>query len=158
QMKKSEDGPADSGNYTQDLAEAHGDPITYLIIGRGMEVHRELGPGLDEVFYHRLLSSRLQGSGIPHQSKPRAELIYRGHVADVFVPDLVIPDRLVIELKAQRVGLTPECLTQLLSYLKFLRIPIGLLFDFGRERLIFQRVIHSEPDLEPFPDLKVPAF
>ena len=122
-----------------------GDALTYKVIGLAMKVHRALGPGLDEVFYHRLLSRQLASADVPHQFKPRTPLIYQGEVADVFEPDLVIPGRLVIELKAQRGGLAAESFTQLLSYLKFWRIPIGLLFEFSKERLIFQRVIRTEP-------------
>jgi GxxExxY protein len=143
-----------SGNFEQIC----GDPLTYKVIGLAMGVHTELGSGLDEIFYHRLLAARLNSACVLYQSKPRSELRYRDNVADVFEPDLVIADSLVVELKAQIGGLTAECLTRLLSYLKFWGGSVGLLFDFAKERLIFQRVIYTEADLAPFPTVTVPRF
>jgi GxxExxY protein len=78
-----------------------GDQVSYAVIGEAMWVHRELGPGLDEAFYHALLSHRLQAAGIEHLSKPREALIRRGRTADIFEPDLVLPSHLIPELKIQ---------------------------------------------------------
>ena len=77
------------------------------------------GPGLVEEFYHQDLVSRLTKAGIEHLSKPRRDLVYRGHVADTFEADLVFPDKLVPELKALRAGFESEHFTQLLAYCKF---------------------------------------
>ena len=74
------------------------DKLSYAVIGKAMEVHRELGPGVDECFYHELLVEKLCAAGIEHQSKPRGQLMHRGRVADVFEPDIVIGSRLVLEL------------------------------------------------------------
>ena len=112
------------------------EPVSYAIIGKAMEVHRELGPGLDEVFYHELLSERLRVAGIEHVSKPREALIHRGHTADIFEPDLVFPGALVAELKWLWGKFAPEHFVQLKCYLKFWRIADGLLLDFGKESLV----------------------
>src|SRR5581483_8016988 len=154
QMTKQKPLESPSGNSEQIC----GDPLTYKVIGLAMGVHTDLGPGLDEIFYHRLLAARLNSACIQYQFKPRSELRYHDKVADIFEPDLVIPSQLVMELKAQRGGFTPECLTQLLSYLKFWKVSVGLLFDFAKERLIFQRVIYTESELAPFPKADVPPF
>ena len=66
------------------------DRITYSLIGLAMEVHRELGPGLDEVFYHLLLGRKLRDAGIPHANKVRGQLIHRGVVADEFEADFLV--------------------------------------------------------------------
>src|SRR5688500_1091521 len=93
--------------------------LSYAIIGKAMEVHRELGPGLDEIFYHQLMSERLRAAGIDHLYKPRRELFHRGIAVDVFEPDLVFPDQLVAELKWLWRGFPAECFVQLTCYLKF---------------------------------------
>ena len=97
---------------------AQKDPFTHAVIGKAMEVHRELGPGLDEIFYHRLLSEKLVAAGIEHELKPRRELVHRGIVADIFEPDMVFPGRLIPELKVLRGPFAPAHFTQLICYLK----------------------------------------
>ena len=116
------------------------DPFSYAIIGKAMEVHRALGPGVDEVFYHNLLSERLRAAGIEHLSRPREQLIHRGIVADTFEADLVFPVRMIAELKCLRGSFDPESFVQLICYLKFWRVPAGLLFDFAKDSLLHQRV------------------
>lgn len=108
-----------------------------------MECHRELGPGLDEAFYHELLCEKLKTAGIPHQFKPKGRLIHRGIIADEFEADVLVSDELVLELKVLRDGFAPEHWLQIICYLKFWRSRAGLLFDFGKESLVHQRVVFS---------------
>ena len=126
--------------------------LSYAVIGKAMEVHRELGPGVDEVFYHELLSDRLRAAGIEHLSKPRQPLIHRGQVVDVFEPDLVFPDCLITELKWLWGAFAPEHYLQLKGYLKFWRIKDGLLLDFGKESLVQKRYLFED---SPAPTLDV---
>jgi len=116
------------------------DPFSYAVIGKAIEVHRELGPGVDEVFYHELLSERLRAAGIEHLCRPREQLLHRGIVADIFEADLVFPGKLVAELKCLRGAFEPEHYVQLICYLKFWRLPTGLLFDFAKDSLLHRRV------------------
>ena len=131
------------------------DPFTHLIIGKAMETHRALGPGLVEKFYHQDLVARLVAAGIEHESKPRRDLVYRGHVADTFEPNLVFPNRLIPELKALRGEFDPAHFTQLFTYQKFWSIPTGMLFDFGKASLVFKRVAYT-PAAADFPPVTVP--
>jgi GxxExxY protein len=114
-----------------------------------MRVHRELGPGLDEIFYHELLSAHLKAAGVEHLFKPRQALVHRGRTADVFEPDIVLPSRLIPELKVLWTGFAPENYVQLKSYLKFWKIPVGLLFDFGKESLIHERFVFTDVPAPP---------
>ena len=118
--------------------------MSYAVIGKAMEVHRELGPGVDERFYHELLGEKLGAAGIEHQSRPRGSLLYCGRVADVFEPDIVVGTRLVLELKWLWGEFAPEHFVQIKCYLKFWRIPDALLFDFGKESLISRRYMFTE--------------
>ncbi len=116
------------------------DPLSYAVIGFAMEAHRELGPGLDEAFYHELMARKLTAAGIPYQMKPRGRLMHRGLVADEFEADLIVAGKLAAELKVLWGGFAPEHLLQLICYLKFWRLDAGLLFDFGKEGLAQKRV------------------
>lgn len=119
------------------------DPLTHAIIGHAMKTHSDLGPGICENCYHQDIASRLSRAGIEYLSKPRRELIYKGYVADVFEPDIVIENQLITELKALRGGFAPEHFMQLLNYSKFWRISTGLLIDFGKASLIQKRMIYT---------------
>src|SRR6266446_6741679 len=107
------------------------DELTYVVIGKAMEAHRNLGPGLDEIFYHELLSSKLKVAGIEHERKPRGRIIHRGIVADHFEADIVVPRQLVAELKVLWEDFAPDHVTQIFCYQKFWRIDTGLLLDVG---------------------------
>ncbi len=133
------------------------DPFTHAVIGKAMEAHSALGPGLNEEFYHQELCARLCAAGIEHESKPRRQLVHRGFVADIFEPDLVFSHRLVPELKALRSGFDPEHFAQLIAYLKFHDIPTGMLLDFGKESLIFKRIVFT-PTVATFPAMEIPSF
>jgi GxxExxY protein len=120
------------------------DKFSYEVIGKVMEVHRELGPGLEEVFYHDLLAEKLAAAGIPHQVKPRGRLFHHGILADEFEPDFLVGQELIVELKALWGQFVPENLLQVICYLKFWGLPAGLLFDFGKESLLTKRIPHFE--------------
>jgi GxxExxY protein len=128
------------------------DPLTYAVIGAAMEVHTELGPGLDEEFYHRLLAARLSFKGTACESKLRSVLYHRTLKADEFECDLIVHGGMVGEFKvlSGADSFAPEHLAQLICYLKFWRVRTGLLFDFGKERLIHKRIVFTEA---PVPDL-----
>jgi len=131
------------------MMKTESDPFSYAIIGKAMETHRELGPGLDEHFYHDLLSLRLAEAGITHGSRVRESLVHRGQVADIFEADLLFPPKLVAELKCLRGGFDAEHYVQLLCYLKFWKAPSGLLFDFGKESLAYRRVNYTPANFPP---------
>ena len=133
------------------------DEFTYAVIGKAMEVHRQVGPGVDEAYYHELLSIRMREAGIHHLVRPREVLVHRGIVADQFEADLIAPERAVIELKCLRSVFNGEHYTQIMSYMKLWRIGVGLLFDFAKESLVYRRVIYSPvpmPELPPSDLLK----
>jgi GxxExxY protein len=121
------------------------DKFTYKAIGIAMKVHTELGPGLNETFYHDLLSGYLNDAGIPHRSHVKGRLIHKGVPADEFEADLLCSDQCILELKTLRGGFAPEHYVQLICYLKFWKIQTGLLVDFGKESLAYRRVNLPEP-------------
>jgi GxxExxY protein len=124
------------------------DKLSYSLIGVAMAVHRELGPGLDESFYHELMTRKLRTRGIAHEMKPRGQLIHRGIVADEFEADLIVEQALIAELKVLWGNFAPDHLLQLICYLKFWRLTAGLLFDFGKESLVYKRVPFVNRTLE----------
>ncbi len=96
-------------------------------------------------------------AGISHLSKPRRDLVYRGIVADTFEPDFVFENHFVPELKCLRGSFAAEHLVQLFSYCKFWRLRTSLLVDFGKQSLIWKRLLYRSHSAS-FPDIMSPGF
>src|SRR2546422_7591030 len=111
--------------------QAERDPLTGLVIGAAIEVHRELGPGLLESVYQLCLEHELKLRGIEHQPQVPLPIIYKGLSLDVDLRmDLFFPGRLVVELKAVE-KLLPIHEAQLLTYLRLSKTHTGLLINFN---------------------------
>jgi GxxExxY protein len=78
------------------------DPLTALVIGAAIEVHRELGPGLLESVYQKCMEIELRLQGQAFLPQAPLPLVYKGHHLgeDDFRMDLYFPGKLVVELKA----------------------------------------------------------
>lgn len=133
------------------------DPITHAFIGHAMKVHSLVGPGLNEEVYHQELVTALTAAGISHFSKPKRDLVYRGVVADTFEPDFVVENHFVPELKCLRGRFSAEHLVQLFGYCKFWRLRTSLLVDFGKQSLIWERLLYRSHSAS-FPEVKPPGF
>lgn len=104
--------------------------ISREVIGVAITIHRKLGPGLLESAYEACLAYELEKSGFRVERQKAVPLIYEAVKLDCgFRADLVIDGKLVVELKCKE-ALHPVDEAQLLSYLRLLNIPIGLLIDF----------------------------
>lgn len=113
----------------------------YNIIGAAMEVHRELGHGFLEPVYQEALELVLIDKGIPYQREKVLDIYFRGQLLQKkYVADFICYDEVVVELKALN-GLTENDLAQVLNYLKATGKKIGLLINFGTNRLQYKRVI-----------------
>ena len=124
------------------------DPLTYRIIGEAMRVHTDLGPGLDEVFYHELLARRLASVGLECESRARGHLQHRGREVDRLECDLRVDRQTVVELKvlAAEEPFAPEHLAQILCYLKDLGFPWGVIANFGKTQ--FEILLVTAPALQ----------
>lgn len=113
----------------------------YNIIGAAMEVHRELGPGFLEPVYQEALELVFIEKRIPYQREKVLDIYFRGQLLQKkYVADFICYDEVIVELKALS-GLTENDLAQILNYLKATDKKIGLLINFGTNRLQYKRVI-----------------
>ena len=114
------------------------DPFTSKIIGLAIEVHSQLGPGFLESIYHQALAIELTQAGIPFQSQKPLTVFYKGQIAGSFIADIVVEDRLLLELKALDSILSVHEL-QVVNYLKATGLDLGLILNFGRPTLQIRR-------------------
>ena len=105
--------------------------ITYDIIECAYEVHKFLGPGLLESVYHKALMQELTLKGFKVTSEVPISIMYKGVcVGEELKADIVVNDSVIIELKSVE-NLQPVHYKQLLTYLRLLDCPIGLLINFN---------------------------
>jgi GxxExxY protein len=122
--------------------------LSNSIIGAALRVHTELGPGMLESAYETCLFFELNALGLYVERQKPVPLIYRGQQLDCgYRLDLLVNESIVIEVKAiERLERVHSA--QLLSYLRQLRLKLGLLINFNVRWLQdgIKRVVNSFPE------------
>lgn len=109
--------------------------LTESVIGAAIEVHRETGPGLIESYYERCFTHELNLRRITHTNQKKVLFIYKGMEIDEPLRfDVLVEDCLLVEGKAVEAVL-PIHKAQLMTYMKLLNIPLGLLINFHETTL-----------------------
>lgn len=109
--------------------------LTYKIIGCAIEVHKYLGPGFLEAVYEDALCYELKVQRMLFERQVYLDVRYKDITFEKrFKADIIVDGKILIELKAIK-KLTENDEAQLLNYLKVTGLKIGLLFNFGGDRL-----------------------
>lgn len=112
------------------------DKLSREVIGGAIEVHRDKGPGLIESIYERCLIHELSLRKLQSVNQKAVRVEYKGLVFEEPLRfDLLVEGCLLLELKAVQEVL-PIHKAQLLSYMKLLDIPVGLLINFHEMKLV----------------------
>ena len=102
-----------------------------IVVDCGYAMHRDLGPGLLESAYERLMFASLRQQGLAVERQVPVRIEYNGIVIDdAFKADLVVERRLLVELKSVETY-SPVHAKQVITYLRLMRLPLGLLINFG---------------------------
>ena len=104
--------------------------LAFDVIGAAIEVHRVLGPGLPESHYRNALCHELTLRGIPYKMEEPFKVRYKGVCVGTGQLDILVADRLILELKATE-GPTDVHLAQALTYLVSMELPLALLINFN---------------------------
>jgi GxxExxY protein len=116
--------------------------LTGRIIGAAQEVHRFLGPGFEEVIYQRALAKELLAHGLEFEREVPIDVVYKGEKVGTKRVDFVVGDNsgdVMLEIKAKS-ALEDVDFVQALSYLKASGYKVGLLINFGSQRLEIKRL------------------
>lgn len=113
--------------------------LTGVILSAVIHVHQVLGPGFLEKIYRRALLIELRKRGLKVEVEKHVIINYEGQVIGRHILDLIVEDRVVIELKTVET-LSKAHYAQLRSYLKASSLTAGLLINFAGERADFRRV------------------
>ena len=112
------------------------DELSRIAIGAAIEVHRHLGPGLIESIYEKCLIHELHLRHVPFESQRMVRISYKSITFDEPLRcDLLLDGCLLLELKCVQEEL-PIHKAQLLSYMKLLDAPLGLLINFHEMKLV----------------------
>ena len=115
--------------------------ITQAIIGAAFEVHNHLGYGYLERVYQRAMQVELRLRGLEAALEQPIQVHYKGEVVGDYVADLFVERKVMVELKV-----SPEYRSadeaQLINELVSTGVQVGLLINFGRERVEFKRLAH----------------
>lgn len=114
--------------------------LSYKIMGAIFEVHKKLGPGFLESVYEKALIEELSGRGIQVETEKVIDLTYKSKKIGIHRLDLIVDDKVVIELKTvERFSIHHKA--QLTSYLKASGYKLGILVNFSKSKVEYQRVL-----------------
>lgn len=120
--------------------------LTHELIGCFFDVHNSLGVGYDERAYHKKLERRFNKKGIDHRSEERKTLMHRGRKVKEFKADLITFDKIILELKTLQSNFIKANYVQIISELKLWKMHLGLLVNFGLQKVEFERIPFTEKD------------
>ena len=115
--------------------------LSHRIVGCAFHVHSSLGPGLLESAYEGALEIELALAGLKVERQKVYPLQYRGHYISSYFADMVVEDKIVLELKAVDM-LTGLMKAQVINYLKLSGLKVGYLMNFSTQRLDWRRYVY----------------
>ena len=116
------------------------EPITRELIGAAFEVHNVLGYGFLERVYQRAMQVELTLRKVKVELEPKLQVHFKGVIVGDYAADLLVEDRIVVELKADP-EYQPAHEAQLLNELKATQVRLGYLINFGRTKVEYKRMV-----------------
>ncbi len=117
--------------------------LSYSIVKAAYEVFNELGPGFDEKIYEEAMQIVLKNYQHVVEQQKRVDIFFRGIFVGFHKLDLVVNEKVILELKAVS-DIAPIHKQQALSYLKATGLELALVINFGAGRLQVARVVNSK--------------
>ena len=122
--------------------------VAAVVVGAAFHLHTDLGPGLFESVYETVLSKLLENQGLLVERQKPVAVSYAGiEFQEGFRLDVLVDKRLIIELKSVE-AILPVHSKQLLTYLRLMDLPLGLVINFGAPvfRDSVKRVVNHHSD------------
>jgi GxxExxY protein len=115
------------------------DPLTQQIIGLSYRVANTLGHGFVEKVYENALAFELRRAKVPFVQQKVVEVFYEGANVGRYKADLIVEDRVIVEIKAIQ-ALSDVDVAQGLNYLRATGLPTCLLINFGKAKIEVRRL------------------
>ncbi|MDP8203642.1 MAG: GxxExxY protein [Candidatus Tenebribacter mawsonii] len=110
------------------------------IIGCAMVVLNELGHGFREKTYEEAMIIEMQEKSLSVNQQTQYPVHYKNKLVDTFIPDLVIENKIIIELKTVD-KICDEHIGQVLNYLKVTGLKVGIIFNFKSSKLEWKPIV-----------------
>ena len=115
----------------------------YKLIGISMKIHTKLGKGFKEIVYKDALEVEFQNNEIPYEREKKFKIQYEDVVLrHSFDADFFVYNSIILEIKAAS-QFHPDNFKQTLNYLKASQVKLGILINFGEDKLNFKRIVCS---------------
>jgi GxxExxY protein len=114
---------------------------SYLLIGKCMEVHSNMGMGFKEILYKDALELELKANNIPYKREQQFKIKYKGiTLPHKYYADFVVFDSIILEVKS-----TPYIINsfvaQTINYLKVSGLKLGIIANFGEKSFAYKRIL-----------------
>ena len=122
--------------------------IVYPIVGAIYEVHKELGPGLNEYVYQEGLSMQLEDDGIEYEREKEFTPVYHSRLMNAtYRLDFLCMDAIIVECKSVE-KLTSEHRSQLFNYMRLTKKQAGILVNFATKSAVVERYFYNPQNNE----------
>lgn len=112
------------------------DGITADVVDASIQIHRDLGPGLLDSVYELPLKDEIERRGYVVERQKELPLTYRGRTLNhAFRMDLLVNGRILVEVKSSERPSRVHA-RELFTSLRIMRLPVGLVTNFGLDRMI----------------------
>jgi GxxExxY protein len=116
---------------------------TYQIIGVCMEVYNTLGYGFLEIVYKDAMEIEFMEKGMPYIREHKHIVKYKGNILPhAFSDDFTLFDSVIVEVKANKDGITEDAIAQTLNYLRASCLKLALIINFGKTSLEYKRLVY----------------
>jgi GxxExxY protein len=112
----------------------------FQIVGCAIEVLNTLGHGLVEKPYENALTVEFSLRNIPFRQQPSFDVLYKGHKVDLFIPDLIAFDAVVVDTKVIE-RITDHERGLMLNYLRITKLRVGVILNFKHAKLEWERIV-----------------
>lgn len=115
--------------------------LSYRIVGSAFKIFNELGFGHKEVVFQRAFAKELESSKIDFKRENRFPINYNGETICTYIPDFLINDQVVVELKIRpKIGYIH--IKQVVNYLRTTNLKLAIVIYFTREGVKYRRIVN----------------
>jgi GxxExxY protein len=114
--------------------------LSYKIVGLAMQVHSELGYGFLEKVYENALMIALTENSVRAEQQFPIKVYFHGQIVGEYIADILVEESIILELKSQP-NISDIHKSQTLNYLKATGLKLGLLLNFGKRKLEYERLV-----------------